>query len=393
MRPTSEGGIRNNMGNSYDIWLSAAVNSAAHIEHLLQKYGDAEAVFHANEREIADDPGLTPSEKAFLTSSEKEENRQSQYDYAVRNDIRMILRNEEGYPKRFDCLSDRPYGVFVQGKLPGEDVPAIAVVGSRRASTYGTNVAEHFASVLAAAGIVIISGLAMGIDGISHNSALQAGGMTVGVLGSGIGVPYPKENWKLYQAMRDRGAILSEYGPGVPPLKQNFPHRNRLISALSDGILVVEAAERSGTLITVDRGLEQGKDVFAVPGRIGDRNSEGCLNLIRQGAFLVTEPDQILEELASNYPLLRKHCSQFEQLSFDFSDGLRDFNENSENLILGIARDEKVVYDLCRLDARHFDELLCLSGLTVERLSEVLYSLQHKGFVRQAVPNYYSRKG
>lgn len=381
------------MGNSYDVWLSSAVSTVAHIDHLLKKYGDAESVFHASGREILNDPVLSPTEKSFLTSPEKEENRESRYDYIRRNDIRMICRDETEYPKRFNCLADRPYGLFVQGRLPKEDVPAIAVVGSRRASTYGSNVAEHFASVLAAAGVVIVSGLAMGIDGISHNAALSAGGTTIGVLGSGIGVPYPKENWKLYQSMRDRGAILSEYGPGVPPLKQNFPHRNRLISALSDGILVVEAAERSGTLITVDRGLEQGKDIFAVPGRIGDRNSEGCLNLIRQGAFLVTEPEQILEELASNFPSFRKHCSQFEQLSFDFSDGLQDFNENSENLILGIARDEKVVYDLCRLDARHFDELLCLSGLTVERLSEVLYSLQHKGIVRQAVPNYYSRKG
>ena len=381
------------MGNSYDIWLSAAVSTVSHIDHLLEWFGDAEGVFRAKEKEITEDSILTPSEKAFLTSPEKEENRNSRYEYVCRNDIRMICRHEKDYPKRFDCLDDPPYGIFVQGKLPPPDIPSIAVVGSRRASPYGENVADLFAGELAAAGIIIVSGLAMGIDGISHLAALENKGFTVGVLGSGIGVPYPKENWMLYQQMREKGCIISEHGPGVPPLKQNFPHRNRLISALSDGILVVEAAERSGTLITVDRGLEQGKDIFAVPGRIGDRNSEGCLNLIRQGAFLVTKPEQIIAELASNYPSVRKNCGTYRQLSFNFPNDFEEFNENSENLILGIARDEKVVYDLCRLDAGHFDELLSQSGLTVARLSEVLYSLQQKGIVRQAIPNYYSRKG
>ncbi|MBO4323874.1 MAG: DNA-processing protein DprA [Lachnospiraceae bacterium] len=381
------------MGNSYDIWLSAAVGTVSHINHLLERFGDAEGVFRAREKDITEDEILSSNEKGFLTSPEKEENRSSRYDYVCRNDIRMICRHEKDYPKRFGCLDDPPYGIFVQGKLPPPEVPAIAVVGSRRASTYGENVTEQFAGELAAAGIIIVSGLAMGIDGISHRAALENGGFTVGVLGSGIGVPYPKENWKLYQQMREKGCVLSEHGPGVPPMKHNFPHRNRLISALADGILVVEAAERSGTLITVDRGLEQGKDIFAVPGRIGDRNSEGCLNLIRQGAFLVTKPEQIIAELASNFPSVKKNCGAFQQLSLNFSNDFDEFNENSENLILGIARDEKVVYDLCRLDARHFDELLSQSGLTVARLSEVLYSLQQKGIVRQAIPNYYSRKG
>lgn len=380
------------MGDSYDIWLSSAVQSVSHIDHLLERFGDAEGIFHAEDDVIKNDPVLSPLEKTLLTTPEKDENLRSRFEYMQRNDIRMICRHEKDYPERFDCLSDRPYGIFVQGNIPPGHVPAIAVVGSRRASTYGINVAEHFSKVLAAAGVVIVSGLAMGIDGIGHKSALEEGGMTVGILGSGIGVPYPKENWEIYRQMREYACILSEYGPGVPPMKQNFPHRNRLISALADGIIVVEAAERSGTLITVDRGLEQGKDIFAIPGRIGDRNSEGCLNLIRQGAYLVTEPEQILEELAVHYPSLTRYCNDFQQQSFPFLNEFDDFNENSENLILGIARDEKVVYDLCRLDARHFDELLSESGLSVARLSEVLYSLQEKGIVRQAVPNYYSKR-
>lgn len=381
------------MGNSYDIWLSSAVSTVAHIDHLLEWFGDAEGVFYADPKRIEEDTVLTPSEKMYLTALNKDESRKSRYEYVCRNDISMICRTEKEYPKRFDCLTDRPYGIFVQGKLPPGDAPAIAVVGSRRAGPYGTNVAEHFTKVLSAAGVVIVSGLAMGIDGIAHRSALTQGGMTVGVLGSGIGVPYPKENWQLYQDMRKNACVISEHGPGVPPLKQNFPHRNRLIAALADGILVVEAACRSGTLITVDRGLEQGKDIFAIPGRIGDRNSEGCLNLIRQGACMVTEPEQILGELAAHYPSFKRYCSDFQQLSFQFSNAFDNFNENSENLILGIARDEKVVYDLCRLDARHFDELLSESGFSVGKLSEVLYSLQHKGIVRQDVPNYYSRRG
>ena len=383
------------MADSYDIWLSGAVASVKHIDLLLNRFGSAQGIFCAGETEIRSVPGLTKSEIYLLTTQDKEDNRLRLYDYVTKNDIAAFRFDESRYPERFICLEDRPYVLFVQGRLPKADTPAIAIVGSRRASEYGQNIASHFASVLAEAGVTIVSGLAMGIDGISHRAALPYGGRTVGILGSGIGIPYPKENWQLYRQMREQACILSEHGPEVPALKQNFPHRNRLIAAMADGILVIEAAERSGTLITVDRGLEQGKEIYAIPGRIGDRNSEGCNNLIKQGARLVTSPDEILTDLAAIYPEMARYSTYSSQISLDFSNDGTDkskLSKNSENDKLGLAEEEKVVYDLCRLDAKHFDLLLEESGFSVGKLSEVLFSLQNRGLVRQSIPNYFCKR-
>ena len=382
------------MADSYDIWLSGAVASVAHITLLLDRFGSAQGVFCAGAEVIRSVEGLTPLEYSLLTTPKKEENRLRLYDFTVKHDISAIRYDESRYPKRLLDLSDRPYVLFVQGRLPKEDAPSVAIVGSRRASDYGQSIASYFSGELARAGVTVVSGLAMGIDGLSHQAALPYGGRTVGILGSGIGVPYPKENWRLYQEMREQACILSEHGPEVPALKQNFPHRNRLIAAMSDGILVIEAAERSGTLITVDRGLEQGKEIYAIPGRIGDRNSQGCLNLIKQGARLVTSPKEILSDLAAFYPAFARYSTYSSQISFDLSNDEAEtekLSKNSENDKLGLAEEEKVVYDLCRLDAKHFDLLLEESGLSVGKLSEVLYSLQNLGVVRQSIPNYYCR--
>ncbi|MBO4485114.1 MAG: DNA-processing protein DprA [Lachnospiraceae bacterium] len=383
------------MADSYDCWLSCAVNTAEHIEKLLAHFKTAREVFEADEKELRAQDYLNEAELTYLTDPRKERNMEMQNRFVEQNRIRAVRYDEEGYPERFRMLSDRPYCMFYQGTLPEKNLPALAVVGSRRPSIYGEEMTEDFAGALAGAGIVIISGIAMGIDGISHKAALDVGGKTVGILGSGIGVPYPKENWTLYREMCEKGCVMSEYGPGVPPLKYHFPHRNRLISALSDGILVVEAAERSGTLITVDRGLEQGKEIYVIPGRIGDRMSAGCLQLIKQGARLVTDPAEIaldLAEIVNNRLQNETNREDISENSKNCANSIK-LSKKSENGNLGLARDEKVVYDLCRLDIRHFDALLQGSGLTVARLSEILYGLQAKGLIRQTVPNYYSVTG
>ena len=383
------------MADSYDCWLSCAVNTAEHIEKLLAHFKTAREVFEADEKELRAQDYLNEAELTYLTDPRKERNMEMQNRFVEQNRIRAVRYDEEGYPERFLMLSDRPYCMFYQGTLPEKNLPALAVVGSRRPSIYGEEMTEDFAGALAGAGIVIISGIAMGIDGISHKAALDVGGKTVGILGSGIGVPYPKENWTLYREMCEKGCVMSEYGPGVPPLKYHFPHRNRLISALSDGILGVEAAERSGTLITVDRGLEQGKEIYVIPGRIGDRMSAGCLQLIKQGARLVTDPAEIaldLAEIVNNRLQNETNREDISENSKNCANSIK-LSKKSENGNLGLARDEKVVYDLCRLDTRHFDALLQGSGLTVARLSEILYGLQAKGLIRQTVPNYYSVTG
>lgn len=202
-----------------------------------------------------------------------------------------------GYPKSLLNIYDPPLVLYVSGDLPPEDVFCFAIVGTREPSPYGIETTRRFASVLASAGITIVSGFARGIDSEAHRGALAAQGKTLAVLGCGLDVIYPAENKALCQQIREQGALVSEYPLGTPPLAPNFPRRNRLISGFSMGVLVVEAHEKSGSLITASLALEQGKEVFAIPGRIDSLRSKGTNRLIKQGACLAQTPDDILTEL------------------------------------------------------------------------------------------------
>lgn len=211
--------------------------------------------------------------------------------------ICLITRTDETYPKRLAWIPDAPYGLFVRGHLKGMEHPTVAIIGARDCSRYGAYVAEQLGAMLGSRGITIVSGMARGIDGISQAAALMAGGCSIGVLGSGVDVCYPAGHKVLYGKLIERGAVISEYPIGTPARPQNFPPRNRIVSGLADVVVVVEARERSGTLITVDTALEQGREVYAVPGRITDHLSDGCNRLIRQGAGLLLSPEAFLVEL------------------------------------------------------------------------------------------------
>jgi DNA processing protein len=204
---------------------------------------------------------------------------------------------DEKYPERLRQLPDPPLALFYRGDLSLFDKPSVAIVGSRRASPYGLNAARHLATQLVSAGVVIVSGLARGIDGAAHQAALEAGGGTIAVLGTGIDVVYPSCHKKLFQAIEERGLIVTELAPGTPPLPENFPIRNRIISGIANGTVIVEATSRSGSLITARMAAEQGRDVFAVPGTIFSPTSEGANRLIQYGAKLVEDVNDILEEL------------------------------------------------------------------------------------------------
>ena len=210
---------------------------------------------------------------------------------------------EESFPSRLRFIPDPPFGIYCRGPLlppdpppfPGLESPAAAVIGARLASGYGREQARRFSYRMASRGITIISGMARGIDGIAQTAALDAGGRSYAVLGCGVDICYPEENRSLYDRLLQQGGILSEYPPGTPPEARLFPLRNRIISGLADAVLVIEARKKSGTLITVDMALEQGRDVFALPGRVSDSLSDGCNRLIRQGAAPATCPEDLLE--------------------------------------------------------------------------------------------------
>ena len=284
-----------------------------------------------------------------------------------RDGIQYIQQNHAAYPQKLLCYKGMPKGLYVLGKLPDKTRKSVAIVGARRSSAYGNQIAKSFAKELAGAGVQIISGMAWGIDGKAHEGALEGGGDTYAVLGCGVDICYPSGHRKIYEAMIQRGGILSEQPPGMPPIAGHFPARNRIISGLSDLVLVVEAKERSGALITADLALEQGKDVFAVPGRIGDEMSKGCLNLIKQGAGLADSPLVLLEALGIK----------------------RNVSEKSVKIVL--EKNEDIVYSWIRLQPVSLEELVKKTGFGSREVLFALVGLELKGCIREMQKNQYVR--
>ncbi len=280
------------------------------IRRLMDAVGSAERIFNLEEEKL--DLLLSDSQKRKLLEARGRAKIRQEYEAIRRRGIDLYPASDPLYPKRLLPLPDRPEAVYVKGRLPEERVPAVAVIGARICSAYGAYMAEQFCASLASAGVCIISGLARGIDGIGQRAALRAGGTACAVLGCGPDLCYPPENRQLYDSMIQRGAVVSEYPPGTPPRAGLFPQRNRIISGLADLILVIEAREKSGTLITVDMALEQGKEVWAVPGRITDELSRGCNRLIWQGASPALSPSALLEELRRLSALSWKRPAQKE---------------------------------------------------------------------------------
>lgn len=228
-----------------------------------------------------------------------------EYEVLRGQGISFVAFGQAGYPERLAEIPDPPLGIYYKGKLPKEEDLGVAVIGSRDCSEYGSQVARTLGTYLGESGIPVISGMARGIDGISQQAALEAGGESYGILGCGVDVCYPASNRRLYDTLTERGGILSTYPPGTKPLAKNFPPRNRIVSGLALAIVVVEAAVKSGTSITVSMALDQGREVYVVPGRVTDRLSDGCNRLIKQGAAVYTDPESFVEELAQAYFLQR----------------------------------------------------------------------------------------
>ena len=287
----------------YAYWLMCAPIGDATKSRLLLRFGRPSGVFETSEKALLDSTLSIGKKERWIAyiKERKEENAKREYEELQTKGILFYPEYHPFYPVKLLSIPARPFGIFVKGKLPDIRQRSLAIVGARDCSEYGQYVARHFAEKMAQNGVAVISGLARGIDGIAQRAAMEAGGESFGVLGCGADICYPKSNEKLYRMCMERGGILSTYLPGTPPTPNLFPPRNRIISGLSDGILIIEAREKSGTIITADLALEQGKDVFVIPGRVTDRLSDGCNSLIRQGASLIQSPEQLLEELNIGY--------------------------------------------------------------------------------------------
>lgn len=283
--------------------------------------------------------------------------------FCERQQVRLMMRGDADYPVSLKHIALPPQVLYIKGNLPGFAC-SIGIVGSRRASAYGLKAAGDFAADLASAGLVIVSGGAKGIDSAAHKGALQAGGNTVAVLGCGIDVVYPRENAALFEQICSSGALVTEFAPGTEPLAANFPSRNRIINGMTKGILVVEAAKKSGAMITAEFAADEGHEVYCIPGSIYLPNSIGCHSLIKSGAQLVDRPEDILKDLELNSSRKQK----IENLSL--------FANNETEVISELAEQ---LMDIMTQEPVTLEELVELSGRSLAEISGELLDLQMQG--------------
>lgn len=332
---------------------------------LIEKYKRPSALFKASEKELLKMNGLKRVNLREIKDPKLFEKADREIEKALKEKTRIVTFFDEEYPEELKAIYDPPVLLYVRGRLPDPALPKVAVVGSRVCSLYGRKMAHEISSGLAREGVAVISGLALGIDSAAHEGALAADGITVAVLGGGISKLYPAENKKLAQEIIEKGAVISEYPMQMLPLKQHFPVRNRIISGLSRGVLVVEAKEKSGALITANLALEEGREVFAVPGNADSARSEGTNSLLKQGAKLVTTAGDILEEL--KMPRV--------------SSPINKTGKPGEKIPLN--PDEEKLLSLMDGEALHVDELIEGSGLGPSKVIASLSMLEIKGLVKQ----------
>lgn len=307
-----------------------------------------------------------------IRSIQRSEEYLKEMDYIEKNGIKTVCYKDAHYPDQLRNIYDPPAILYYKGELEAADIDAVAIVGTRRCSIYGLQMAEKLAYDLAEKGITVVSGMARGIDTAAHNGALKAKGRTIAVMGSGFGRVYPEGSESLIEKIAENGAVLTEYPSFMQPLQYNFPNRNRIISGLAKGVVVVEAAKKSGALITADFALEQGKDVFAVPGRADSYVSKGSNKLIQDGAKLVMDVNDILEELKMESPAKDNVERPILQK--------KDAAQPEEERILNSIRTEKVV---------HVNDMLEKADMGIGELSEILVRLEMKGFVKALAGKRY----
>lgn len=359
----------NNMEDSlYWYWLCNIEGIGPKTRYkLLELYESPRNIYENVKEEDLEELRISNRGMEQLIHSRSEEEIMSSYQQIRKKGIYIITLADENYPERLRHIYDPPGVLYVRGKLPEKRKPCIAIVGARECSNYGKELAIHFAKELAKEGIQIISGLAKGVDRYSHIGALGQPGSTYAVLGCGIDICYPRENFDTYMQIMNEGGIISEYSLGYRPLQGNFPMRNRIISGLSDGILLIEARKKSGSLITMDYGLDQGKNIYACPGRITDSLSYGTNHIIQMGGKLVMEPEDILEE----YEIKRI--------------------TNSNNLKSSYSANEQKILDCLSLMPKHIEEILMETGFEIDLVSELLFQLQLKNIIKQVAGSYYAK--
>ena len=307
-------------------------------------------------------------ERYEILSGRKKWDLETRYEKLLVDRITFLPYFHPDYPKTLENLAIPPYALYLKGHVIPKNTVKAAIVGARHCSPYGEKMAIEFGEALAKCGIDIVSGMARGVDGAGHRGALNVGGRSYGILGSGVDICYPKEHIGLYVDLQEQGGLISEFPPGTPPLPQNFPARNRIISALADVILVMEAKEKSGSLITAACALEQGKMVYAIPGAVNDALSRGCHKLIYDGAGIAYSPEILLDEWGLS---------------------VKKKTNLSEKSKLGLATDLDLVYSCLDLRPKNPDYIVRKTGFSPAQVSNCLVELTLRGLIRESGRHYY----
>ena len=344
------------------------------IKRLLDRFKTPEAVFHAPLRDLMRIEGLGERVASEIQKGPLEKAVKKELALLEKVNGKIVVLSDDTYPKRLKDIYDPPALLYVRGELRKGDELAVAIVGSRKTSPYGRWFTEKIGQDLAARGVTIVSGMARGIDSMAHKGALQGGGRTIAVLGCGIDVIYPSENRNLFYQIIEHGAVLSEFPMGSPPEGGHFPRRNRIISGLSIGAVIVQASAESGSLITARYALEQGREVFAVPGNVGAEGSRGTNQLIKEGAKLVESSEDILEDILPQWNREGETAQKAEAPG------------------AGLAGEEKILYELLGETPLHIDAIIRESQLDPGKVSSHLLNLELKGLISQWPGKCFSKK-
>jgi len=364
------------MNGLYAYWLGRIPDLTNGMKRkLISAFGTSEEVFHAGRKQIASVIGEEKADAVFSSGNrmdpfDEHDRIVSEYRSFSSAGMNYFTIGHPRYPERLKEIAQAPYGFWLIGRLPEEAGLVVAMIGSREPTPYGRKIAEEIAGMLASGNVPVISGMARGIDSISQKAVLDAGGSSLAVLGCGADICYPREVQALYERLKWEGGILSEYPPGTEPKRSFFPARNRIISGLADVTVVIEAGKKSGSLITAGMALEQGRDVYAVPGRCGDTMSEGCNRLIHDGAGMILSAADLMEEL---------HLSHVHTVPL------------SQNCKRTLAPKEDMVYSCLDLYAKSLNVLEVETHLEITELLRILTILEIEGCASRTAQGHFIR--
>lgn len=356
----------------YEYWMASLYKLSTNKRiRACKMAGSAHAFYEMNSKQIQDMHLFCPSDIVYITEAKAAWDIDEQWELFQKKNVQFIPFFDQNYPQKLLQIHQVPYALYVRGKLPDQEKKTVAIVGARMCTEYGRTIAKKLGEKLAGCDVQVISGMAVGVDSASHAGALSAGGKTFSVLGCGCDICYPRSSENIYRSiLKTGGGILSELTPGTKPMPHFFPQRNRIISALSDIVVVVEAKERSGSLITADFALEQGKDIYAVPGRYGDTLSAGCNHLIEQGAGILYSIENFLKNTA-------------------IVDSANEKVDKTDHLPL--EKEQMMVYSCLDLHPKFINLIIEETGLNLLAVLHAIEGLKRRHLVQESFQNYFCK--